>query len=33
LNGGFLIEADQPGPCSQERSRLGIGLQHRASPC
>ena len=32
LDGGFLIEADQPGPCAQEASRLSIGLQHRASP-
>ncbi len=32
LDGGFLIEAKQPGACSQERLRLGIGLEDRASP-
>ena len=32
LNGCFLIQTDQPGACSQERSRLTIGLEHRASP-
>ena len=32
LNGGFLVEADQPGPCSQEASRLCIGMEHRACP-
>src|SRR6266851_5436264 len=26
LDRGFLIETDQPGACSQERSRLAIGL-------
>ena len=26
LNGGFLIQTDQPRACSQERSRLTIGL-------
>jgi hypothetical protein len=28
LNRGLLIEADQPGACSQERSGLSIGFQH-----
>lgn len=28
LNGSFLVETDQPVACSQERSRLGIGLKH-----
>ncbi len=28
LDGGFLIEAKQPGACSQERARLAIGLEH-----
>lgn len=32
LNGGFLVEADQPGPFSQEASRLCIGMEHRARP-
>jgi hypothetical protein len=32
LNGGFLIETDQPCPFLQERSRLGIGFQHRKRP-
>ena len=32
LNGGFLIEADQPGACAQEGLRLGIGLENWASP-
>jgi len=32
LDGGFLIEADQPGTCLQKRTRLGIGVQHRACP-
>ncbi len=32
LDGGFLIEANQPGACSQERLRLGRGLEDRASP-
>ncbi len=31
LDGGFLIEANQPGACSQEDSRLTIGVQHRTS--
>src|SRR5437868_15004241 len=26
LNGRFLIQTDQPGACSQEGSRLSIGL-------
>src|SRR5579859_4510361 len=30
LNGGFLIETDQPGACWQERSRLGISLEYGA---
>jgi hypothetical protein len=32
LNGGFLIQTDQPGACSQERLRLGVGLKHGAGP-
>src|SRR5205807_7949469 len=32
LDRGFLVEADQPGACSQETLRLGIGLEYRASP-
>ena len=31
LNGGFLIETDQPGACLQECSCLAIGLEHRTS--
>ena len=27
LNGGFLIKTDEPDACSQERSRLAVGLQ------
>lgn len=33
LNRGFLVEADEPGACTQERSCLGIGLEHRTGPC
>ena len=32
LDGGFLIETDQPGPCLQERACLDLGVQHRARP-
>ena len=32
LNGRFLVEADQPGACSQKDTRLRIGLEHRTSP-
>src|SRR5260221_10818584 len=32
LDRGFLVQADQPGPCSQKGSRLAIGLQDWASP-
>ena len=32
LNGGFLIQTEQPTACSQERSRLRIGLEHGTSP-
>jgi hypothetical protein len=32
LNGGFLVEADQPRACLQEQERLDIGLEHRTSP-
>ena len=32
LNGGFLIQTDQPRACLQEDERLSIGLQHGARP-
>ncbi len=33
LDGGFLIQTDQPRACLQEGSRLPIGLEHGTSPC
>src|SRR5207245_3425058 len=29
LDGGFLVQTNQPGPLSQERLRLTIGVEHR----